>query len=327
MLKKISLVLLVLFIGFSCQKTVQTSVAQEYAPVNVPVFNADSAYQYTADQIAFGSRVPNTEAHKLCGNYLAAQLRRFGAEVTEQETTMYLQDKTPIGIKNIIASFMPEKKQRILLFAHWDSRPFADRDSEPANWQTPIDGANDGAASCAVLLEIARHIGVDSPKLGIDIIFFDAEDWGSPVFDDKSKHHGEYCMGSKYWSKHPHIPNYTARYGILLDMVSAPDATFYKEDYSAQMAPSVLKKVWDTAQKLGYGSFFVNSDMGAVEDDHVYVMLNRKIPCIDIIHHDPSTDHNFGSYWHTLEDNLDNVSKETMKASGQTVMTVIYNEK
>ena len=327
MQRKIILSVLIFLVGFSCKKAGQESVRQESIQVFVPVFNADSAYQYTADQIAFGPRVPNTQAHNDCGNYLTKQLREFGAEVIEQETTLYLQNRTPIQIKNIIGSFMPEKKQRILLFAHWDTRPYADQDPDPKNWNTPIDGANDGAGSCAVLLEIARQIGMNSPELGIDIIFFDAEDWGEPAFPDKTKNYGNWCMGSEYWSKHPHIPGYTARYGILLDMVSAPGAIFYKEHYSAQSASFVLRKVWETGQGLGYANYFQNQAIGAIEDDHIQVIRNRKIPSIDIIHLDPTSNHGFGWYWHTLEDNLSNVSKETMQACGQTVLTVIYNEK
>jgi len=326
-MRRISILLLIVFAGFSCNKAGQQSAAQSDSPVFVPTFNADSAYQYTVDQVAFGPRVPNTEAHKQGGNYLVEQLRRFGATVTEQETTLYLQNNTPIQIKNIIGAFMPEKKQRIMLFAHWDTRPYADHDPNPENWRKPIDGANDGAGSCAVLLEIARQIGMNEPKLGIDIIFFDAEDWGPPSFTDNTKHYGSWCMGSEYWSKHPHVPNYTARYGILLDMVSAPNATFYKEAFSVEYASPVIKKVWETAQKLGYGNYFINEDMGAIEDDHVHVIANRKFPCIDIIQYDPSSDTGFGDYWHTMNDNISNVSKETMKASGQTVLEVIYNEK
>jgi Predicted aminopeptidases len=326
MQKRIILSLLIVSVYFSCQKAGQQSIAQTN-PVSVPEFNADSAFQYIADQLAFGPRVPNTTAHEQCGFYLAEQLRRFGADVTEQETTLFLQDKSPISIKNIIGAFMPDKKQRILLCAHWDTRPYADRDPNPDNWRKPIDGANDGAGSCAVLLEIARQISMNEPKLGIDIIFFDAEDWGPPHFLDETKHYGSWCMGSEYWSKRPHRPNYTARYGILLDMVSAPNATFYKEYYSKQSAPMVLKKVWEAAQRLGYGNYFIDQDMGGIEDDHIQIIQNRKIPCIDIIQHDPSSDTGFGKYWHTLDDNLSNVSKETMKASGQTVLEVIYNEK
>ena len=323
-MKNIIFLLCIFVFGFSCKQSLKTQ-NRVSETVAVPVFNADSAYHYTATQVAFGPRVPGTEAHKACGNYLSGELERHGAKVTEQETTVYLFDRTPIKIKNIIGSFQPENKSRILLFAHWDSRPFADHDPNPENWMKPIDGANDGAGACAALLEIARHIGKNPPAVGVDIIFFDMEDWGEHNHI-KNKHYGDWCMGSEYWAKNPHIPNYTARYGILFDMVSAKDAQFYKELYSLRSAPAVVKKVWEAARATGYGSFFIDRNGGHIMDDHVSVIDYRKIPCINIVHWNPSTS-NFGSYWHTMDDNMNNVGKETLKAVGQTVMYVLYNEK
>ena len=322
-MKKTIFFLCILALLLSCKQSIkiQNRISET---VPIPVFNADSAYHYTATQVSFGPRVPGTEAHKACGNYLSGELKRFGATVTEQEATVYLNDKTPVGIKNIIGSFQPENKSRILLFAHWDSRPFADHDPNPDNWKKPIDGANDGAGACAALLEIARQIGMNPPTVGVDIIFFDMEDWGE---HDKIRdnHYGYYCMGSEYWARNPHIPNYSARYGILFDMVSAPDAQFYKEWNSQRSAPAVVKKVWEAARATGYGSYFIDRDIGYIMDDHVLVIEHRKIPCIDIIHSNPSS--GFGSYWHTLDDNMNNISKETLTAVGQTVLYVLYNEK
>jgi len=300
--------------------------------VVVPVFDADSAYHYTATQVSFGPRVPGTEAHKLCGNYLSAELKRFGATVTEQETTVQLLDGTPVPIKNIIGSFQPENKSRILLFAHWDTRPFADWDSNSDNWSKPIDGANDGAGACAALLEIARQIGLNQPAVGVDIIFFDMEDWGEHN-QIKNNHYAHnfyyngYCVGSEYWAKNPHIPNYTARFGILLDMVSAPDAQFYKEGFSLESAKSIVKKIWEAARATGNGSYFIDKNGTYVTDDHRPVIEYRKIPCVNIVHYVPGTSSGFGSYWHTMEDNMNNVSKATLKAVGQTVLYVVYNEK
>jgi hypothetical protein len=257
---------------------------------------------------------------------LSGELKRFGATVTEQETTLQLLDKTPVPIKNIIGSFQPENKSRILLFAHWDTRPFADHDPNPDNWMKPIDGANDGAGACAALLEIARQISMNPPAVGVDIIFFDMEDWGEHS-QIRNNHYGDWCMGSEYWAKNPHIPNYTARYGILFDMVSAPGAQFYKELYSLQSAPSIVKKVWEAARATGYGSFFIDRNGGYIIDDHVPVINYRKIPSINIVHYNPNISTGFGSYWHTMEDNMNNVNKETLKAVGQTVLYVVYNEK
>jgi hypothetical protein len=319
--------LMAILMGVSCKQSPKAQETQ-INHVSVPVFNADSAYQYTANQVAFGPRVPNTPAHVACGNYLSGELKKFGAEVLEQETTLKLHDNTPIQIKNIIGSFYPENKNRVLLFAHWDSRPFADNEPNINDKYKAIDGANDGAGACAALLEIARQVGTNRPEIGIDIIFFDAEDWGEPHFPVKDKHYGDWCMGSTYWAKNPHIPNYKAKYGILLDMVSAPGAKFYKEVTSVRNAGNIVQKVWNAARATGYESYFIDQTGGQVVDDHTMVMDFRHIPSIDIIQQDLSNpDSAFASYWHTLNDNMQNVSKETLQAVGQTVLYVLYNEK
>jgi len=311
----------------SCTPQQANQTPQQTATVKTPEFSADSAFRYTAEQTAFGPRVPNTASHKACAAYLIEKLNSFGSETTVQETTLYLADKTPIEIKNIIGSFLPERKNRILLCAHWDSRPFADHDPTPANRTKPIDGANDGAGACAVLLEIARQISISQPTVGIDIIFFDAEDWGENHDQPESRHHGEWCMGSEYWAKNPHKPAYNAQYGILLDMVSGEGAQFYKEYYSTRFAPQIVDKVWQAAQATGFGTYFPNQTGGYIQDDHIAVNIHRKIPCIDIIQYDPYSETGFAPFWHTLDDTIDNVSRETLKAVGQTVLHVIYNEK
>ena len=323
---KISFLVCILAVGISCKQNPKAQNAI-ISTIPVPVFNADSAYHYTATQVAFGPRVPGTDAHEACGNYLSAELKRLGATVTEQVATLQLQDGTPIKIKNIIGSFQPENKSRILLYAHWDTRPYADHDSNRDNWMKPIDGANDGAGACAALLEIARQAGITPPAVGLDIIFFDLEDWGPPDFPAKNNHYGDWCMGAEYWARNPHVPNYVARYGILLDMVSAPDAQFYKESFSQQNAPAVVKKVWEASRATGYDSYFVDRNGGQIIDDHVPVVNYRNIPSIDIIHYTPNSSSGFGSYWHTLDDNMNNVSKTTLNAVGQTLLYVLYHEK
>ena len=324
MSRYLTLTFFCLLMSFSCK---QAPRANNTVEIKVPVFNADSAYFYTEKQVSFGPRVPNTPAHDACGACLAGELRRFGATVVEQQATLHLLDNSPVAIKNIIGSFQPENKSRVLLCAHWDSRPYADRDPNGKNRHTPIDGANDGAGACAVLLEIARQVSITQPAAGLDIIFFDAEDWGEPYFPAEDKHYGNWCMGSEYWAKNPHVPDYTARYGILLDMVGAPGALFFKEIFSMQQAPHIVKKVWETAQAAGYDAYFSNRQGGAIEDDHIQVMRHRKIPCIDIIQYDPDSETGFAAYWHTLDDTMENVDKNTLQAVGQTVLQVLYWEK
>ena len=186
--------------------------------ITAPAFSSDSAYQYIAEQVAFGPRVPNTPAHKACGDYLAKQLERFGAKVYNQSADLIAYDGTILKARNIVGVYNPENKKRVLLCAHWDSRPYADQDKEE-NHHRPIDGANDGASGVGVLLEIARQIQMQAPAIGIDIAFFDAEDYGIPEFYEGNYKQDTWCLGSQYWGRIPHVTDYKARFGILLDMV------------------------------------------------------------------------------------------------------------
>lgn len=312
----------------SCSQTPSSSSAKvESQPVkqqNVPAFDADSAWVFVENQVKFGPRVPNSEAHVACGNYLTSELKRFGAQVYEQEATLTAYNGTQLKAKNIIGSYNPENSKRVLLFAHWDSRPYADHDKDPANHKKPIDGADDGASGVGVLLEMARQFSIKSPEIGIDIIFFDAEDYGTPEFVKEYKEN-TWCLGAQFWAKNPHVKGYKADFGILLDMVGAKNASFFKEATSMRYAPQIVEEVWSTARDLGYGKFFINAEGGAITDDHQYVILGRNIPCIDIIYTDPESDNGFGPHWHTQNDTMDNIDRETLKAVGQTVLQVVYN--
>ena len=312
----------------SCSQNPSSSSAKvESQPVkqqNVPAFDADSAWVFVENQVKFGPRVPNSEAHVACGNYLTSELKRFGAQVYEQEATLTAYNGTQLKAKNIIGSYNPENSKRVLLFAHWDSRPYADHDKDPANQMKPIDGADDGASGVGVLLEMARQFSIKSPAIGIDIIFFDAEDYGTPEFVKEYKEN-TWCLGAQFWAKNPHVKGYKADFGILLDMVGAKNASFFKEATSMRYAPQIVELVWSTARDLGYGKFFINAEGGAITDDHQYVILGRNIPCIDIIYTDPESDNGFGPHWHTQNDTMDNIDRETLKAVGQTVLQVVYN--
>ena len=312
----------------SCSQNPSSSSAKvESQPVkqqNVPAFDADSAWVFVENQVKFGPRVPNSEAHVACGNYLTSELKRFGAQVYEQEATLTAYNGTQLKAKNIIGSYNPENSKRVLLFAHWDSRPYADHDKDPANHKKPIDGADDGASGVGVLLEMARQFSIKSPEIGIDIIFFDAEDYGTPEFVKEYKEN-TWCLGAQFWAKNPHVKGYKADFGILLDMVGAKNASFFKEATSMRYAPQIVEEVWSTARDLGYGKFFINAEGGAITDDHQYVILGRNIPCIDIIYTDPESDNGFGPHWHTQNDTMDNIDRETLKAVGQTVLQVVYN--
>ncbi len=328
-------VITILFIISSCNTSTQTvegeRIVKNKRSVTVPSFSADSAYMFIEKQLAFGPRVPNSDAHKLCGDYLINKLEEYGAQVIVQNFTESSFDNKTLQLRNIIASYKPQAKKRILLAAHWDTRPFADKDT--ANFHTPIDGANDGASGVAVLLEIARKLSVQElPKVGIDIIFFDGEDYGEyeganapSIVDGKMRIW--WCLGSQYWANNPHKERYSAYYGILLDMVGAKDAFFHQEGYSLQFAPDLVKKIWNIGAELGYGNHFVFDRGGYITDDHVYVNKYRRIPCVDIIQYNPLNNSSFGDYWHTHNDNMSNVDKNTLKAVGQTLLEVLYRER
>lgn len=324
------LVLLIAGVSFSiscnsCQSHKNTVLAEPYIRIS-PEFNADSAYLFVERQVGFGARVPGSPAHEACGDYLAAKLREFGAQVTEQKADIIHYDGKSLSIRNIIGSYRPEKEKRILLFAHWDSRPFADEESDIDRQKLPIAGADDGASGVGVLLEIARNLQQQPMEVGIDIIFFDLEDWGQPSFD-KNWVQGEWwCLGSQYWSEQPHVENYKATYGILLDMVGAAQATFLKEGYSMQYARNVMEKIWNTAAKLGYGNYFQHKNGGYITDDHLSVNRYHRAPSANIIHLKSNSHTGFAAHWHTHADDMRNIDRNSLQAAGQTVMEVIYTE-
>ena len=309
------------------ETTVPVTEVKKAPATTAPLFDADSAYAYVEKQVSFGYRVPNTPAHKACGDYLASELKRFGAQVYEQEATLTAYDGTPLESRNIIGSFNPDKDKRILLFAHWDTRPYSDHDPDPANHKKPLDGADDGASGVGALLEIARQIGMKAPETGVDIIFFDAEDYGTPEFakDRYNDTSDTWCLGSRFWGKNPHKPGFKAEFGILLDMVGAKDAVFYKEYISMKYAARYVDEVWEAARNLGYGKYFINANGGGVTDDHEAVIEETGIPCLDIINYDPNSDKGFRDHWHTQNDNMSNIDKNVLKAVGQTVLEVVYN--
>lgn len=316
--------------AIACQSNPsETTVEAPPTPKYVPNFNADSAYAYTEAQVAFGARVPNSTAHRECRDYLVSKLEQFGAEVQLQSFEATAYNGTTLNLSNIIATYQPDRSKRILLAAHWDTRPYADKDS--VRTEEPILGANDGASGVAVLLEMARMMNRDSlPDVGVDIIFFDGEDYGEPEDYDElqpeSSQQVYWCLGSQHWAKNKHEPRYSAYYGILLDMVGAKNATFYQEGVSRQAAPSIVKRIWDAAHQLGYGQYFIYKDSPDIIDDHVYVNYQAKIPMVDIIEHDPASNFYFAYYHHTHADDMDIISRETLKAVGETVMYVVYQE-
>ena len=315
--KIILLISLILFTSCA-QKANENTTASVSAPLKVE-FNADSCYSYLANQVAFGPRVPNTKAHKECAKYLVSTLESFADTVITQDVNLTAFDGTKLESRNIIASFNPASKNRIMLCAHWDSRPVCDEDPNAENHKTPVLGANDGASGVAVLIELARQFAINQPDVAVDIILFDSEDYGSSDMENS------YCLGSQYWARNPHTPNYRARFGILLDMVGGVGARFDKDVVSMHFASDVVNGVWKSAADLGYAGLFSNEMGGSLIDDHYYVNMLSGIPCIDII--DYTKDEGFPVTWHTVNDNLENIDKTVLNAVGKVLSNYIYNLK
>lgn len=326
-MKHQALLLTILFVALSCggRKASTTTVA---AKTSAPEFSADSAFSYVKKQTDFGPRVPNTDAHFKCSAWLASRLTLFGAETHIQGFETVTFDNTKLQCYNIIGSYNPECTTRIILCSHWDSRPWADNDPDPANWTKPVDAANDGASGVAVILEIARQLQKRAPDIGVDCIFFDAEDWG-PGEDYQGEHLEKFWgLGTQYWAKNPHKEGYRARYAILLDMVGGKGAQFAREQYSVTFGKHVVDKVWNAASALGYSSLFKQTEGYYITDDHYFINTIARIPAIDIVPYLPNCkSSSFGPTWHTTQDNIGNIDKNVLEAVGKTLLSVIYNEK
>ena len=297
-------------------------------------FNADSAYQYCAAQCAFGPRTMNSEAHDRCASWLKATFESFGCTVESRKADLKGYDGTVLKAENIIARLNPSATRRVLLCAHWDSRPWADNDADPANHKLEVMGANDGASGVAVMLELARTLNAAMadtaitarlPRplsdLGVDFVCFDAEDWGVPQWADVADSEATWALGAQRWAAE-YDKNKDGEYlfGILLDMVGGEGARFHEEYFSVRYAPALVSQVWDAAGRIGYGTYFPQAEGGAITDDHLPVNREAHIQCIDIIpYYKDCPQSSFGPTWHTVNDTMDNISRATLNAVGQTL--------
>lgn len=288
-------------------------------------FNADSALAYVRAQCDFGPRVPNSAAHRACGDWIAAKFRAFGLEVAEQEAVFTGWDGKKLEGRNIVASYRPDAQERVVLAAHWDCRPWADADPDSSRHRQPVMGANDGASGVAVLLELARQADSLAPQVGIDFVCFDAEDYGAPYWGTPDPDGKDWCLGSQLWARQAAQRGYRARYGVLLDMVGGRDARFCYEGFSRRYAEALMLRIWDTAEDVGAGQLFLKQDGSWATDDHLPMNEVAGIPTVDIV---PFTgpEGGFGATWHTVSDTPENISKETLRLVGQTLMQLLSEE-
>lgn len=308
----------------SCKSNKQ--VEEVLNPVG-PAFIADSAMAYCQAQCDFGPRTMNSKAHDLCEEWIVNKFKGFGLEVETQKADLTGWDGTKLHSTNIIAHFNPQAERRILICAHWDSRPWADNDPDSTNWHKPVLAANDGASGVGVMLEVARLLQNDTTlAIGVDLVCFDAEDYGTPQWAEKNEDSEKtWALGAQYWAKN--LPEgYKPQFGILLDMVGGQGAKIYQEHFSLRCAASIVDKVWSAARHAGFSSVFANEVGGGVTDDHIPVN-EAGIPTVDIIPFYPDCrQSSFGPTWHTINDDMEHLDINTLKAVGQTLIQVIYSE-
>jgi hypothetical protein len=277
-----------------------------------PSFSGKQAFAYLTAQTAFGPRNPGSRGHEECLNYLVSELNKFTPSVETQPFTLQGYGET-LKLTNIIARFNPAAASRVILLAHWDTRPRAEHDPDKSKRSLPILGANDGASGVAVLLQMASLFKRQSPSIGVDLLFVDGEDYGM------ESDHSMYLLGTRYFASH--LPaGYAPKFGVLLDMVGDTYLDLPKEQHSMKYAPDIVNMVWNTAANLGMRQF-VQDEGEQIIDDHL--PLNeagiKTIDIIDFDYPDPSN-----RYWHTHADTPDHCSPESLEAVGSVLTSVVY---
>ena len=294
-------------------------------------FCSDSAYANVAAQVAMGPRTPGSDGAARCARWAAERLHAAGADtvaILPADATRF--DGKKLRLENVFASFGADASRRVLLLAHYDTRPWADMEADAARRMQPIPGANDGASGVGVLLEIARCLGAAPAKIGVDILLVDGEDSG---FGDMIAPEGlaekpdTWCLGTQAWlASDPYKGRQLPAYAVLLDMVGGAGARFHREQFSDASAARIVDRIWAEAASLGYADTFVDRTGGAIVDDHLYV-ARAGVPSVDIIEHINPATGSFPPYWHTHADDMDNIDPATLERVGRTVLSLLYKEK
>jgi hypothetical protein len=276
--------------------------------VSVPKFNSSRAWQYLEEQCELGPRAPGSDEIELCRNYITNILDKNDAKVEKQQFEAQIDGQTYQGV-NIIAHFYPRRSRRVLLGAHYDTRPWADKEENPQLHNTPIIGANDAASGVAVLLEIANILNSNEPEqYGVDLVFFDLEDMGDYGERDS------WCLGSKYF-----VQNFKGNEPekvIIVDMIGDKKLNIEMEYFSYHNSPRLVNQVWEIAAELGFEEFI--PEIGQVVYDDHYPFIEKGFNAIDIIDFDYP-------WWHTLADTPDKCSPVSLNIVGETLLDLIYS--
>lgn len=297
--------------------------------VALPAFDGRRAYDDVSRQVAFGPRVPGSEAHRRCADWIDSCMRAAGADtVFSQTATVDNGRGGTMPIRNVFARFNADAPTRILLLAHYDTRPWADQDPDHANHATPIDGANDGGSGVGLLTAMSSYIAANPlpDAIGVDMLFTDGEDSGVSDGDDPSDDL-TWCLGTRYFARHlPYRPGHLPRAAVLLDMVGARNAVFRQEYFGMTRARNLAENLWKCAAEAGKSSRFDSRIGGAVNDDHL-PLLDAGIPAVDIIEIGHPETGSFHPSWHTLGDNMSVIDSATLADVGDVLVYFIYRNR
>ncbi len=275
-------------------------------------FNTDSAMSYIRQQVAFGPRIPGTAGSQKTGDWIVAHLKATSDVVVEQNWTHTTATGAKIPLRNIFARYKPDATERILYVTHWDTRPEANEETDPAKKKLPIDGANDGASGVALLLAIADALKKTPPNVGVDLLFVDGEDYGTFTPDI------DVLLGSSYFAEHLPNPQYKPMIGVLWDMIGDADLQIYQEINSVNAAPEIVQRVWGKAKELGYESSFIPQAKVPITDDHI-PLIKAGLRVVDVIDIDYD-------YHHKISDTIDKVSAKSMRIVGDVALALLRPE-
>ena len=281
-------------------------------------FDGEAAYRYAGVQVSFGPRIPGTPGWQKGGDWIVAQMRARADTVIEQRWTHKLSNGDSIPLRNILARFRPAATDRVLYLTHWDTRPVADNDPDPANRTKPILGANDGASGVGLFVALGDLLKKTPPNVGVDLLFVDGEDYGTFGPPDV-----DVLMGSTYFASHLPSPGYQPIFGVLFDMIGDKDLNIYQEQNSVARAPEVVTRVWQAASSLGYSQYFIPEPKYAVTDDHI-PLLQAGLRVIDVIDIDYGPANH--SYHHTLADTMDKISAKSLGIVGDVAASLVTTQ-
>jgi Zn-dependent M28 family amino/carboxypeptidase len=319
----LSLLLTTLVAAAGCEKVTSRFSGPKTA------FDAKAAMSYAQAQVDFGPRVPGTPAHEKAGDWIVSEMKKRSDSVVVQSWTQTTAKGDKLPMRNILARINPSATQRVLYVTHWDTRPTADNDANLGARAQSFAGANDGASGVGLFMALADLWKKTPPSVGVDLLFVDGEDWGS--FDpDSAGNYPDALFGSQYFANNLPSPDYKPLYGVLFDMIGDADLQIYQEANSVQNAPEVVRKVWDTANDLGYSRYFMNEVGEAVTDDHMPLLKNglRVIDVLDIQYGPLPSSHNgythaSPDYHHTSQDTMDKISAHSLQVVGDVAATLV----